>query len=337
MKHLSSRMLATVLCLVLTLFAVPGAVLASELTEGDYTYAISEDGTSASITAYTGTDTDVAIPSTLGGLPVTAIEDYAFELNETIETITFPNTLQSIGYSAFNACLSLTAVDIPNSVTVIEEMAFYNCNALASVEVGPYTLYIGSQAFHNTAWIESTKPGPLYIGRVLYTYIGQVPVGGTVTVKTGTATIAPYAFAGQKQLTAVYLPVGLRSIHACAFLNCTRLIEARIPPSVTTIDNGAFLNANATAIHSTYESTAYAFSEETKLYFEYDETLDYPDGDVNFDKVVNTSDIRLILRHLLDDTVPCDEERLASCDLVYDGEITTLDVRQLLQNLLKAL
>ena len=337
MKQRIARLVTFALCLALTVSAIPATVLATELTEGDFTYAVSEDGTAAIVTAYNGNATAVTVPDTLGGLPVTKIGEYAFEMNDTVQTVVFPSTLKAIGYGAFNACASLTAANIPNAVTAIEAMAFYNCTSLNAVNVGPYTLYIGSQAFHNTAWIGNQSAGPLYIGRVLYTYIGQVPVGGTVTVKPGTATVAPYAFSGQKQLTAVYLPVGLRTVHACAFLNCTRLIEARIPPSVTTIESGAFLNANATAIHSTYDAAAYTYAKENSLYFEYDETLDYPDGDMNRDKVVNTSDLRIVLRHLLDNSFPCDEERLLSCDLVYDGEITTLDVRQLLQQLLTVL
>jgi len=331
MKQISVRLLAMTLCLILSIAVIPVYAQTESLTEGDFSYTVSQDGTTACITGYTGTDTAVVIPDTLGGLPVAAIGEYAFEMNDAIETVTFPQTLETIGYSAFSSCTALTAADIPDSVTSIDAMAFYNCYALESVDVGPYTLYIGAQAFHNTAWISNAEEGPLYIGRVLYTYIGAAPYGAVVTVKPGTATIAPYAFSGQSQLTEVYLPVGLRNIHACAFLNCTRLIKTRIPPSVTTIEDGAFLNANITAIHSTYTATAYTYAKENSLYFEYDETLDYPDGDMNKDKLVNTSDFRIVLRHLLDPAYGCDEERLASCDLAYDGEITTLDVRMLFQ------
>ncbi len=334
MKHLSARLLACLLCLSMLMLTMPLAVTADSLTEGDYSYQVSEDGTSVTITKYRGTETDVVIPDTLGGLPVTAIGNYAFELKTAVQTVDMPDTLQTIGYCAFNGCKSLTAAVIPHSVTEIYEMAFYNCTALETVDVGPYTLYIASQAFHNTKWIDNAEVGPLYIGRVLYTYIGSVPVNGEVTVKYGTASIAPYAFQGQAHLTAVYLPVGLREINTCAFLNCTRLISARIPPSVTTIDDGAFLNANGTAVYSTYESAAYTYAKANSLYFEYDETLDYPDGDMNCDKKVNTTDFRIVLRHLLDENFGCDQERLASCDIVYDGTITTLDVRTLLQKAL---
>lgn len=81
---------------------------AQAVQSGDYTYTLT-DG-KAQITKYTGTGGVVAIPSTLGGSPVT-----------------------SIGKSAFESCFSITKISIPQGVTSIGDCAFVYCSGLASI------------------------------------------------------------------------------------------------------------------------------------------------------------------------------------------------------------
>ena len=45
---------------------------------------------------------------------------------------TIPNSVTTIGKSAFSNCRSLTSINIPNSVTTIEERAFVGCRNLPS-------------------------------------------------------------------------------------------------------------------------------------------------------------------------------------------------------------
>ena len=71
----------------------------------DYVYAIIDGG--ATITKYTGNDEDVAVPDMLGGYPVTAI-----------------------GNEAFQFCRSPVNVNIPEGVTKIGKQAFYSCKNL---------------------------------------------------------------------------------------------------------------------------------------------------------------------------------------------------------------
>ncbi|MBR1922203.1 MAG: leucine-rich repeat domain-containing protein, partial [Paludibacteraceae bacterium] len=60
---------------------------------------------------------------------------------------TIPNSVTSIGESAFYNCSSITSVTIPNSVTSIGERAFYECTSLTSVTIGNSVTSIGYQAF----------------------------------------------------------------------------------------------------------------------------------------------------------------------------------------------
>jgi hypothetical protein len=97
-----------------------------------YTYWVNGDDT-VTITGYSGPGGAVAIPSTLYGLPVTSLGDYAFYNCTSLTSVTIPDSVTSIGDYAFYNCTSLTSVTIPDSVTSIGDWAFFNCTSLTRV------------------------------------------------------------------------------------------------------------------------------------------------------------------------------------------------------------
>ena len=91
--------LFTLLCLL---------CVSSALAEWDedrtYEYTVNSDGTATLISAgYLGSDEPVALPSHLGGHPVTAIGEYALK-GKTFEQVIIPETVVSIGDYAFQNC-----------------------------------------------------------------------------------------------------------------------------------------------------------------------------------------------------------------------------------------
>ena len=77
------------------------------------------------------------------------IETATNTLIQGCNTTIIPNSVTSIGTSAFDGCTGLTSVTIGNSVTSIENRAFYGCTSLTSISIPNSVTSIGSSAFYN--------------------------------------------------------------------------------------------------------------------------------------------------------------------------------------------
>ena len=203
-------------------------------TEG-ILYSISTDGTYAEVIAYTGTATKVRIAEEYNGLPVKVIYQEAFK-NLNITSVVIPDSVTSIGDSAFFGCTSLTSVTIGNSVTSIGYDAFYNCTSLTSVTIPDSVTSIGNTAFQNCASLTS------------------VTIGDSVT------SIGHGAFSGCTSLTSVTIGDSVTSIGDSAFSDCTSLTSVTIGDSVTSIGEGAFDGCNS-ALYTEYELGKYVGNE----------------------------------------------------------------------------
>ena len=209
--------------------------------ENGFEYAVNEDGESVTLTKYSGSDTEVIIPSELGGKPVTEIGIFAFALCDSLTEVTIPEGVTSIGNAAFSGCSSLTEVTIPKSVTSIGDSAFYNCDALKTVYYG------GSQTDWGKISIGSDND-PLLKAEIIcaiqesngfaYTVTGDE---ATITGYTGSAknivipselggkpvtAIADKAFYGYRTPN-IYIPKTIKAIGEYAFARTVSSDEFR--------------------------------------------------------------------------------------------------------------
>ena len=67
----------------------------------------------------------------------------------SLTSITIPDSVTSIGNSAFGWCSGLTSIVIPDSVTSIGVGAFYKCSGLTSVTIGNGVTSIDNYAFED--------------------------------------------------------------------------------------------------------------------------------------------------------------------------------------------
>lgn len=87
------------------------------------------------ITGYNCPSSNVAvtIPSTINGLPVTAIGPNLFFQCTNLSSVTIPDSVTSLGDFAFDGCTGLTNVTIGSRVSNIGHDAFSGCTKLAAV------------------------------------------------------------------------------------------------------------------------------------------------------------------------------------------------------------
>jgi hypothetical protein len=103
--------------------------------------------TEVTVYAYTGAGTSVTIPSSIGGLPVTAIGKSAFYGNSTVTDVTIPSSVRTLEDYAFWFCLALTNITIPGSVTSIGDGAFQSCTALPTISIPESVTNLPGSAF----------------------------------------------------------------------------------------------------------------------------------------------------------------------------------------------
>lgn len=196
------------------------------------------------------TETDVVIPHTYEGLPVTAIGWMAFFGKTQLTSVSMPDSITTIGQSAFWKCASLRTVDIPDSVTTIGANAFDDCINLTSIELGYSVTEIGDSAFGGCSkLIEVYNKSVLDIGCgddgygkvALYTKNVYREAGGN---KLSTDENGYVLFDGGEEKyfvdyvgteTELVLPDGVTYIYTRAFWLCEGMTSLRIPASVTKI------------------------------------------------------------------------------------------------------
>ncbi len=196
------------------------------------------------ITGYTGSAAEIAIPHTIESNPVTAIGTEAFKGSTSLTSVTIPEGVTSIGERAFENCSSLKSVTIPSSVTSIIQYAFCNCTSLTSINIPTSVTSIEEATFFGcSSLISITIPsGVTSIEKSAFSGCSNLK---SITIPNSVTSIGNFVFSSCTSLESVTIPNSVMSIGKRAFAGCSSLKSVDILDGVTSIGEGAFENCSS--------------------------------------------------------------------------------------------
>ena len=195
-------------------------------------------------------DTDLVIPATYRGLPVTAIGSNAFESVRSFKSVSIPASVTTIGEKAFASCgvtsvtfatnsqlttvdryaffssSSLQSIALPDGVTTIGEAAFNGCNNITSISIPDSITTIEDRALDFNSSAFTVYNNAKYLGNSTNPYLVLVRAIDT-------------------SITTCNIHTDAKLIYAFAFEDCTLLTSVTIPDRVTIIGNSVFYKCDA--------------------------------------------------------------------------------------------
>ena len=255
-----------------------------------YAYKVNADGETVTITKVLGPvdsanngSYDITIPEKLDDHPVTGLGESSFSgtyspdhpKNNTllsfcnqIQSVTIPESVTSIGKSAFEDCSNLDSLTIKGVATSIGAYAFGSCTSLTSLSlvgsfqtIGDYAFVscgmtsltidatitsIEKYAFSSRSLTSLSLTGNVQkIGDYAFAYCTSLT---SLSLTGNVQKIGDHAFDSCSSLKTVTLPKSLTSIGAYAFDSCTSLDSIEIPGTVTEIGDFAFHLSGLTSV-----------------------------------------------------------------------------------------
>lgn len=221
-KNFYHKIMGSILTVVLILsilLVTPEYNVANALISGEYEYLITENG-EVHINKYTGSSSDIQIPKTIDGKPVTNVG--GFKNNNILNSVVLPEGVTTIENEGFKDCANLKKVVLPNTIKSINDNAFYLCNKLYDISIPDGVKAIGRSALNGTPFLNNRTEDFVILGDgVLVKYNG--------TNKN------------------VSIPNGVKFISS-AFMYCDIVDNVVMPDTVVTVDSNAFSNSTLRSI-----------------------------------------------------------------------------------------
>ncbi len=223
----------------------------------------------------TCTDTDIVVPATYQGMPVTGVGYAAFENNTQITSVCFGENVYFVGNYVFRGCTSLRSVTFLHTAGLSDGFnpsygsygyhMFEGCTALEDLTVPTYILapildnnYFYGNLKHLTTTAGETFPRLRNMSELETVVINE----GVRTMAYGTFQWDPSYSSRESHLTSVTLPESLTEIPEGAFCHCRALTSVKIGKNVTSIGAAAFGDtAENLVIELSPENTSFTYKD----------------------------------------------------------------------------
>lgn len=246
----------------------------------------------------------------------------------TLKEVNVPDTVETIGNSAFSGCQILENFYCPSSITSIDNYAFNGCTLLSNINIPDNLEHLGSYAFANCISLEEiTIPATL-------TNSESYPFSKSgikkVTFENGATYVNENLFYDAHLLETVIMPDTVTEIGSQAFRHCFKLKSVKLPENLEKIGSYAFYDTRLESISlpqsvgSIYASsigyyngmkvdnfTIYGYADtEAQTYanrdgFTFvDMSVSYDVGDVNRDGSVDVNDATYLQIYLAGNNRP---------------------------------
>jgi hypothetical protein len=149
---------------------------------------------------------------------VETLGEYTFAYCSSLEYVSLPESLKTIGNSAFRWA-GFSSIRIPHGVRSLGDSAFADCTALQGIDLSGLTLEsLGERAFQGCSSLE------------------QAILPGALPDKT----VPDFMFYQCTALESVNLPKDIESIGSSTFGYCASLRSLELPATIKTIGHSAF-------------------------------------------------------------------------------------------------
>lgn len=225
-----------VLLLFFVMLGMTVPVSAKSYEEDGFVYRISKK--QAVITDVKAVGDHLEIPASLGGFTVTRIDDRAMA-REKMTKVTFPDTLQRIGYAAFQDCKKLKEVTLPGKLHRLDDRAFFGCTSLASVHFNDGLETIGNRAFSNCIALKKISL-PATVKAIGDRSFEKCYKLSSVKLDKKLKSIGNQAFQKVYALKSITIPSGVKQVGDAAFSHCEDLARVKFVSGKTKLGEGVF-------------------------------------------------------------------------------------------------
>ena len=163
-----------------------------------------------------------------------------------LKTISFPNTLKSIGYYSFSKCNNLQNFTLPDGLEAIENYAFDGCTSLTSIKFPTTIMRINRHSFNKCENISSIDTSGMNWQCLCFENFQETKwfkdkLSGLVTIADGQILV------GTKSSSWGTFPSTIKSLTYGAF-NIAGLTEVKVPDTVQWIIGNAFSGSDTVKV-----------------------------------------------------------------------------------------